>query len=291
LLQEPLLAGVPLTLVFLYFVWYSLLGWAMETTYCSIKEGHFVARGFLHGPVCPIYGVGALLMVLVLNRFTGNVPVFLVVSTVTMSAWEYLVGWLLETTTHIKYWDYSNQRFNLKGRICLKNSLYWGLVSYVAIYWIHPQTVQLFSRLQLLGRWIASGVLAAIMLGDTVTTIRSLALTTKFLEKAEAAHRELEEAQAKVLQSGQQKLEEAAVRASLMMLELKEANMLAEAAHHSQRFVRHYGHLSSAHYHKSIQTIRRTGSVLRAHRKRMMAKLRTEQTAAKAKRKAAKETQ
>lgn len=118
--------GVPLPLLFLYFLWYSLLGWIMETIYCSIKERRFVFRGFLKGPICPIYGFGVLMMVLVLSRFTQNVFLFYLVATVTMSAWEYFVGWLLEKTTHMKYWDYSDHRFNLEGRICLNTSLFWG---------------------------------------------------------------------------------------------------------------------------------------------------------------------
>ncbi|MCD8050998.1 MAG: hypothetical protein LUE89_04880 [Clostridiales bacterium] len=207
-MQEPLLFGTPLTLAFLYFVWYSVLGWAMETTYCSIGQKHFVNRGFLHGPFCPIYGVGALLMVLGLSHFMGNIPLFLAASIVTMSAWEYFVGWVLETTTHIKYWDYSNEKYNLKGRICLRNSLIWGLVSYVALYWIHPQTVRLFSGLSSTARWVLTGVLAAVLLTDTVTTIRSLALTTMFLNRAEATRLEMEAKRKELRQLSQQRAEE-----------------------------------------------------------------------------------
>lgn len=291
-MQEPLLWGIPLSLVFLYFIWYSMLGWAMETTYCSIKQGHFVYRGFLHGPVCPIYGVGALLMVLVLNRFTGNIPVFFLVSTVTMSAWEYFVGWLLETTTHIKYWDYSDQKFNLKGRICLKNSLYWGVVSYIAIYWIHPWTVHLFDHLKALPRWILSGVLALAMLADTVTTIRSLALTTVFLKKAEAARKELEEKRQELeekrqefLRTGQQKLEEAALQAALLGLELRQTDLtdlLEEAAHHSRRFRLHYDHMTSTVYRRSMQRIRQGSEQLRERRAQRMACRKAERAAKKA---------
>ena len=139
--------GIPLPLLFLYFLWYSFLGWIMETVYCSIRERRFVFRGFLKGPICPIYGFGVLMMVLWLSKFTQNAFLFYLVATVTMSAWEYLVGWLLEVTTHMKYWDYSDHRFHLKGRICLSTSLFWGVAAYAAIYWIHPATVRLFQLL------------------------------------------------------------------------------------------------------------------------------------------------
>ncbi|MCD8352923.1 MAG: hypothetical protein LUC47_01210 [Clostridiales bacterium] len=302
-MQEPLLFGTPLTLAFLYFVWYSVLGWMMETTYCSIMQKHFVNRGFLHGPFCPIYGVGALLMVLGLSHFMGNIPLFLVASIVTMSAWEYFVGWVLETTTHIKYWDYSNEKYNLKGRICLKHSLIWGGVTYVALYWIHPQTERLFSGLSSTARWVLTGVLAAVLLADAVTTIRSLALTTMFLNRAEATRLELE-AKRKELrqvsqqraeellqvsqqrteellqvsqqraeelrQTSQQKVEELALQTALLKLELQQKNLLEEAAHHSRRFFQHYNSMTSTAYRRSLQRIRQSGEQFREHRAQRM---------------------
>ena len=121
--------GYPLSTLVLYFCFYAFMGWLMETVYCSILEKRFVSRGFLHGPLCPIYGVGVLLMILFFKPLAGNIVVFYLVSTVTMSAWEYFVGWFLEVTTHMKYWDYSMSRFNLKCRICLWVCLIWGALS------------------------------------------------------------------------------------------------------------------------------------------------------------------
>ncbi|MCD8147928.1 MAG: hypothetical protein LUD84_11755 [Clostridiales bacterium] len=294
-MQEPLLFGTPLTLAFLYFFWYSVLGWVMETTYCSIGQKHFVNRGFLHGPFCPIYGSGALLMVLGLSSFMGNLPLFLAASVVTMSAWEYLVGWVLETTTHIKYWDYSNEKYNLHGRICLRNSLIWGLVSYVALYWIHPQTVRLFSSLSSTARWVLTGVLGAVLLADAVTTIRSLALTTMFLNRAEATRLELEARQKELRQisqqraeklrqvsqqraeelrqASQQKVDEIALQTALLKLELQQRNLLEEAAHHSRRFFRHYSSMTSTTYRRPLQRIRQSGEQFRQSRAQRMKEL------------------
>ena len=171
-MTEPLIFGVPLSLMFLYFVWYSFLGWCMETCYCSFKARHFVKRGFLHGPMCPIYGVGVLIMVNFFGPFTGNPVLFYLVAMVTMSAWEYFVGWLLETTTHMKYWDYSKNPFNLKGRICLFVSLWWGVAAYLCIFYLHPLSVSLFQHLsQGLRLWLA-GLLAGIIAADAFLTIR-----------------------------------------------------------------------------------------------------------------------
>ena len=105
--------------LFLYFLFYSFLGWLMETCYCSLHERRLVPRGFLYGPICPIYGCGVLLMILFFTPLKGNLLLFYVVAVIVMTSWEYFVAWLLEVTTHVKYWDYSNSRFNLKGRVCL----------------------------------------------------------------------------------------------------------------------------------------------------------------------------
>lgn len=266
--MEPMLMGHSLSLLFLYFIWYSFLGWGLETLYCSALAGHFVMRGFLKGPICPIYGVGALLMVLFLRRFTGNIVIFFLVSTVTMSAWEYFVGWLLEVTTHIKYWDYSSCKWNLHGRICLRNSLYWGLMAYVTIYWIHPATVALFARLSAAVRWGLSVVLAAVTLADMVTTVRSLALATRFLQRAARARSDLNERRKALATASRQRLDEAAVQASLLRLELRERDMLAEAQHYLARFRLRYPKLNSVDYEAVFQAIRERSEQLREHRRK-----------------------
>lgn len=192
MMPEIMLFGYPLSILFLYFCFYSCAGWCMETVYCSILEKRFVPRGFLHGPLCPIYGVGVLLMILFFAPLKNNLIVFYVVSTVVMSAWEYCVGWFLEVTTHMKYWDYSMYRFNLKGRICLWVCLVWGLLSYVCIFWIHPPVAALFAQIPLLTRQIVAIVLAVAVLADAVLTIRELALMTKALNKLQSLSTELQ---------------------------------------------------------------------------------------------------
>lgn len=191
-MSEPVLFGFPISLLFLYFIIYAFLGWILETIYCSVLEKRFVARGFLYGPVCPIYGVGVLMMLCWFTPFTSQPLLFYVVATVCMSAWEYLVGWLLETTTHIKYWDYSTRRFNLHGRICLTISLTWGVLAYLVIFWIHPAISGLVERLSTVTIHVASGVLLVILLADAAATIRELALLTAMLRKLTQMGEELQ---------------------------------------------------------------------------------------------------
>lgn len=171
----------PIFDLFLYFIFYSFLGWAMETCYCSVCEHRLVPRGFLYGPICPIYGAGVLLMILFFTPLKRNLVLFYAVAVAVMSFWEYFVAWLLETTTHIKYWDYSNFRFNLKGRICLWVALVWGVLSYVVIFYIHPPIEARFGLIPLVLKYVLCGVLLAALLTDAAFTIHHLALISRLV--------------------------------------------------------------------------------------------------------------
>lgn len=124
--------------LFLYFFIYSILGWILESVYKSILFKKWVNSGFLHGPLCPIYGIGALIMILFLNSFKNNIFLLFIIGFIVLSIWEYFVGWLLETLFKTKYWDYSQNKFNIKGRVCLLNSIIWGVLGIIFIGFIHP---------------------------------------------------------------------------------------------------------------------------------------------------------
>ncbi|MDE6590034.1 MAG: putative ABC transporter permease [Oscillospiraceae bacterium] len=173
--------GYPIYDLFLYFIFYSFLGWVMETCYCSICERRLVPRGFLYGPICPIYGTGVLLMILFFTPLKRNLVLFYVVAVAVMSSWEYFVAWLLETTTHVKYWDYSRFHFNLKGRICLWVALVWGILSYIVIFYIHPPIDAHFDQVPLVLKYALCGVLLITLLADAALTIRHLALVSKLV--------------------------------------------------------------------------------------------------------------
>ena len=183
--------GFPVSNLFLYFIFYSFLGWVMETCYCSIMERRLVPRGFLYGPVCPIYGGGVTLMILFFTPLKKNLALFYVTAVVVMTSWEYLVGWTLEVTTHIKYWDYSQYRFNLKGRVCLWVALTWGVLSYIVIFFIHPP---IQSRVQDLPMWLEfmlCGAFLALLAVDATLTVRNLVLVAMHVESVTQLGQEL----------------------------------------------------------------------------------------------------
>lgn len=272
-MSEPVLFGLPLHLMLLYFIIYSCLGWCMETVYCSVIERRFVPRGFLLGPICPIYGVGVLMMICWFAPFMGNPLLFYVIAVVCMSAWEYLVGWFLEVTTHVKYWDYSMFRFNLHGRICLWVCLTWGVLAYLILFWVHPPVARLVLRIPLTARYVLTCVLTVLLLADTVTTIRKLALTARLLRKLNAARLHLSAGRSdleKLLQQAKDGLTDklnAAVQEGkeyAAKLQTTYNELLSKTERHSRRFRRRY-QMSSHRYELDLTALREKGAQLRQH--------------------------
>lgn len=124
--------------IFAYFVIYSFLGWVLESVFKTCLEKKLVNSGFLHGPFCPIYGIGAIIMYIGLNGAKEYPFLVFILGFIILSVWEYIVGWGLEKIFNTKYWDYSKNRFNIKGRVCLMNSIFWGILGIIFIYVINP---------------------------------------------------------------------------------------------------------------------------------------------------------
>ena len=122
----------------LYFIIYSFFGWVLESIFKSILQRKIVNSGFLYGPICPIYGFGVIIMLLFLNKFKYNLVLLFLAGFIVLSVWEYIVGALLEKKFNTKYWDYSNNFLNIKGRVCLMNSIFWGILGVIFTLYIHP---------------------------------------------------------------------------------------------------------------------------------------------------------
>lgn len=123
--------------IIFYFIIYSFLGWCLESIYKTIIFKKPTNSGFLYGPFCPMYGIGAILMIWA-GQLSNNPIVIFIMAFLIFSVWEYLVAVIIEKLFKTKYWDYSKLKFNLQGRVCLKNSLYWGILGVLLIYIIQP---------------------------------------------------------------------------------------------------------------------------------------------------------
>ncbi len=164
----------------LLFTIYSFIGWVCETCCCSFLAKKFVNRGFLNGPFCPVYGFGALIAVFLLSPFTdtmpfpGNYIVLYLAGTVLMSILEYFTGFLLEKLFHTKWWDYSDRKFNLKGRVCLGNALLFGLMAILVMEFVHPAVMRLLGFLPFLLSAVLAAVLFIYFIADCCITVRTI---------------------------------------------------------------------------------------------------------------------
>ncbi|HHU71771.1 MAG TPA: putative ABC transporter permease [Clostridiales bacterium] len=172
---------INLIILVLLFSIYSFIGWIMETIYVSFRHKKFVNRGFLHGPFCPIYGFGAILVLLgarYIDNITDKVPlsyiILIIYSIFITSAIEFVTGYLLEKIFHQKWWDYSNHPMNIKGYICPQISLYWGALAFVFIQFIHPRINKLILTIPDQFQIIVSVLLILYFATDTIKTVINL---------------------------------------------------------------------------------------------------------------------
>lgn len=124
--------------IFLYFIIASFIGYTMEVIKCSINTKKLVNRGFLFGPICPIYGVGFVLITWLLSKYQNDLVILFLMGALITSAVEYYTSYILELIFHNRWWDYSYRKDNINGRICLKNSVLFGIGSCLVIRVINP---------------------------------------------------------------------------------------------------------------------------------------------------------
>jgi len=155
------------------FALYSLIGWAMETVYCSIPAQKFVYRGFLYGPVCPIYGFGALGIVMVLMPFRNHPELIFIFGIILASVLEYAASFLLEKLFKKSWWDYSDKKFNINGRVCLLNSTFFGILSLLLVYILHPMLEDFLAGIpETMQAYLAAGF-AAVFCIDLFLSVRN----------------------------------------------------------------------------------------------------------------------
>lgn len=132
----------------LYFFVYSFLGWLLETIYALFVLGTFVKRGFLYGPLCPIYGFGAILLIVILNKTKGKKTLEFFVSMIVFSVFEYIVSFVFEKVFGLRWWDYSNDFLNINGRISIAYSVAWGVIGLLFNEKLHPFVVKKIDKIK-----------------------------------------------------------------------------------------------------------------------------------------------
>lgn len=127
-----------LQLYFLYFLIFALIGWIMETLYSVYELGHFTKRGFLYGPLCPIYGWGAIILIMFFSQYKNKNLKLFIYASIVFSVFEYLVSYAMDALFAAKWWDYTNEFFNLNGRISIFYSVIWGISAILFVNFIYP---------------------------------------------------------------------------------------------------------------------------------------------------------
>lgn len=171
---------------FMLFIAYSLIGWIVEVVGVLIQERKFVNRGFLIGPYCPIYGVGGITIILLLNKYMEDPIILFVMAIVICSLLEYFTSYIMEKLFKTRWWDYSNFKFNINGRICLETMWVFGALACFVIYIINPPLISFLESLPNIVFNIISYSIIVIFLMDNIISfkiISNLNLTVKNIKK------------------------------------------------------------------------------------------------------------
>ena len=157
--------------IVLFFI-YSLAGWLIEMIPATIREKKFVDRGFLVGPYCPIYGCGVILITLLLQKYADDVVVTFFLSVIICGTLEYLTSYIMEKIFKARWWDYSNNKFNINGRICLETLVPFGIGGVLVLFVFNPFLEKIINLIPDLALNIVTGVLCVLFLIDCIVSFK-----------------------------------------------------------------------------------------------------------------------
>ena len=178
------------TITICFFV-YCILGWCCEEVYCFLLSKKWVNRGFLYGPYLPIYGSGAMAVVLLLERFLYSPILIFLLGMLVCSILEYIAHWGMEKIFNIKLWDYSTYHFNLNGRICLRNSILFGICSLFVMYVVNVPLLNVVFSLNDIAAYSLSVMIFILLTVDTVFSVIKLNSFKKAMAELEKISKEI----------------------------------------------------------------------------------------------------
>lgn len=171
--------GIDIRIYFLLFLAYSFLGWLMEVIGKLITMKRFVNRGFLIGPYCPIYGFGSILITFLLKKYTEDPITLFIMAILVCGTLEYLTSYFMEKIYHARWWDYSQRRFNINGRVCLNTIIPFGLLGMFIIYVSNPFLIGKIEALPTLALNILFGVTLLIFVVDNIVSTKVISYVGK----------------------------------------------------------------------------------------------------------------
>ena len=178
-----------------FFYIYCFFGWIFESTYVSVKKGHFVNRGFLRLPMLPIYGTGAVMMLWVSLPVRDSLLLVYTSGAIAATILEYVTGWGMERLFKVKYWDYSNQRFQLNGYICLSSTIAWGFLTVLLTEILHPPIARYVLGIPLGVLLVCVGGITVLFVLDAVRSVKEALDLAKVLDAMTNMRAELDDLQ------------------------------------------------------------------------------------------------
>lgn len=163
---------------FILFAVYAVGGWIIEEIHCSIKEKRIVDRGFLIGPVCPIYGFGGLLITILLTPFIDHPVTLFCMGIIVCAVLEYFTSFLMEKIFNARWWDYSNEKLNLNGRICIRTLIPFGIFGVIVVYILNPIIFKLIESMPIVETHSIAWTTATIMMIDLAISMYTVSKVT-----------------------------------------------------------------------------------------------------------------
>ncbi len=259
------------TYLWCFFI-FAFLGWCGEVVFAAIVEKRFVNRGFLNGPLCPIYGFGVVLIDFCLRPIGHSLPALLIGSMILGSALEWLAGFLLEKLFHQKWWDYSDEPHNLNGYVCLKFSILWAFAGAAVVGFVMPFSRYAVSKIPRIAGQILLAVLLILALIDFTVTVIAIIGMNKKLKNLEYVSRKLKAGSDRLgeglysgtmaLEDKRQELNAKDWRKEAERLKAKyEENLRANPLH--RRLLKAFPDLKSLKHNEQLEALRQNVNVFR----------------------------
>lgn len=183
---------------FLFFYFYCFFGWVFESVYVSLCQRRWINRGFLHLPLLPIYGFGAIMMLWISLPVRNSPPLIYLTGVISATALEYAAGYVMEKLFKVKYWDYSNHKYNMNGYICLSSSVVWGFLSLLMTEVLHHPVEKLVFYFNPISENIFLAAISVLFLADTLLSVREALNLSRALEAVTRLRIELDSVQAQL---------------------------------------------------------------------------------------------
>lgn len=177
-------------IVLLFFI-YSFLGWCVEVAFVAVTLGEVSNRGFLNGPVCPIYGCGMLGVLFALLPVENHIILLFIGGVFICSVIELFGGWILDRIFHMRWWDYTENKFNIGGYVCLAFSIMWGIAVVFAVKFVHHPIMAIVEKIPRSAKIFIIIIFSVIFVADMIVTLKNLIGIRKSLGQLERLAEEL----------------------------------------------------------------------------------------------------